>query len=228
MSVDWQAFGDGSMPDGEREKLIEAMESDQSLRAEWDGFQRFRTTLRDASLAEPFDETRAEVLLRSASTRVRNKGSGPWIPRLAFAAAALVVALLAYQRLTYDPMTLAVTPTAEIAETNDPVEAARWVQARTGFDAPALRFGAEARLVGVRHGKVWACYDYEANGERLHLYMSRSSSQVSRGRELALGGRTFFVGKGIGWKGPKLDWYLRGGDGAIRRRVARLGAGQTG
>jgi hypothetical protein len=222
MSIDWQAYQDGTLSADQSAALSERLSSDADLRAEYEGYKAFVEAVRDAGLNEEVDQSAAEVLLKRAAKQAKPKRRRFGLQALAVAA-SLAIGFFAYQALTYDPMALATTPTQEIAEFSQPESAAEWVRSKTGYEVPPISLSPDAKLVSARFGDNWACYDYESEGGKYYLYMSDRADHFA-GHPLQ---GDFYEGKGLGWYGGQMTWYLRGGGETERRLFASRAMSQT-
>jgi len=222
MNIDWQAYQDATLPAEEIEALAARLASDADLAAEYEGYKAFIEAVRDAGIDEEIDQSSAEFLLERAAKQVKRRRPRFGLQALAIAA-ALVVGVITYKFVTYDPLALATTPTREIVTISRPEAAADWVRSKTGYAVPPISLSPDAKIVSARFGDNWACYDYESDGGKYYLYMSDRADHFA-GHPLQ---GDFYEGKGLGWYGGKMTWYLRGGSESERRLFASRAASQT-
>lgn len=222
MSIDWQSYQEGTMPADQLDGLTAKLASDADLRSELQGYRAFVEAIRHEGLGETIDESSAEFLLERATKQAKRRRPRFGLQALAIAA-SLLIGFFAYKAMTYDPMALATTATQEVVPFEQPDRAAGWVRSKTGYNAPPISLSPEARMVSARFGEGWACYDYESDTGKYYLYMSdRSNHFEGKPRQ-----GDFYEGKGLGWYGGSMTWYLRGGNEDERRLFASRAASQT-
>jgi hypothetical protein len=205
--IDWQAYLDGSIEPGERREAERLLREDPQAQRELDGLKSFVSAVRQAGLSEA---PQAGGRRGRAALKV---GAG-----LLATAAVLILAFF----LTLDPMRLNRAPTRETFAIESPTEAASWVVEKTGMPAPELPLG-EARLIGARYGRGWACYDYQLEGNDYFLYMSRDATPLQKAeRVVERDGMRYYLGQGVGWEHGELAFYLRGGEEERRLDLAIL------
>ncbi len=222
MNIDWQSYQDGTMPADQSEELAARLASDDDLREEYQGYRAFVEAVREAGMSEKLDDSAADLLLQRAARQAKRGRPRRGLQALAIAA-SLLVGFFAYRAVSYDPMALATTPTREIVTISQPEGAADWVRSKTGYDAPAISLSPDAVLVSARYGDNWACYDYESDSGKFYLYMSDRADHFAGFERQG----DFFEGKGLGWYGGDMTWYLRGGSDTERRLLASRAASQT-
>jgi hypothetical protein len=222
MRIDWQAFEDGTLNPAEQEQAELQLKSDPQARQQLEGLREFRRAIKEAARSETAPNL--ERLMPTPQGARRPVFKWAYAPAIA---AVILLLLFGWRAVVYDPLRLDLTPTAQVIAIDAPTEAASWVSSHAGFSAPPITLEPEAELVGARFGEGWACYDYSVDGQPVYLYMSPVERAPPRTLDVQMNDRRFAVGKGIGWNGERLAYYIRGGDPEIRRRLALLASSQT-
>ena len=227
-SHDWQRFEDGSLDRESTRAAREAIATDPAAKAEYAGFTAFRDAVREEGHKEAVPLGRLQAALSDVVREKPKRVLFSPVRVLAPVAAILAIFFIALW-WKHDPMEFAVTPTAKLTDVFEEKEAAQWVHENAGFAVPTLRLPHEATLVAARVGedRKWACLDFVQNGQTFYLYVNRDGEQLSHGERKVFDGRTFYDGKGVGWKTANLAYYLKGGTHGERWSLAGMLAPQT-
>lgn len=213
---DWQAYVDGTLGPDERARHETRLAQDEIARREVEGLRSLKREVRKAALSEPVPKATLLAILKRAQRHPMT------VPSRIAVAACLTMALLvgAYVFNQSDPVKLDRSPVTEEFATSNAIVAAQWVTEQTGLPAPIMKMRCGAKIRAAKYGDGWAGYQFEHDGRRFRLFMSRCNKPFDGARVVTKAGKEFYVGKGIGWKQNGIAYYLRGGDESTRWSMA--------
>lgn len=223
--IDWQAHADGSMPAGERSDLESRLAEDAALQAERDGFSAFRLALQGEGLNVPVPSNRLEEALAAAMRKPATAPKAKPRYRLALAFSSICVLVLAYFAFLPDRVNFATTPVIATKKFTDMPEASAWLSQSSGLAAPNLKLASNEQIGEASYGSGWACYDFKVNASQVKLYMAREDSFDEFGTPEpgpSPDCATVFRGRGLGWRGQGMSYYLLGPADVSRGMLARL------
>lgn len=210
--TDWQSYLDGSMPAEDKQHLDTHLPESDELQRDLAGFKAFQLGIRHAGYGiESPQMILEEMLVKVAGTKPP-KGNRIY-PKLALAAAFVVVLVCAFLFLGKDPMNFATTSVRESVAISSEIEAAAWVFDKTTLEAPILTLKSDGgKLKKAMFGDGWGAYIFEVGGSEVKLAMGPDDDFDEHGTTQQLQGMPLlYRGKGIGWRGGKrLSFYLTG------------------
>jgi hypothetical protein len=96
------------------------------------------------------------------------------------------------------------------------------------MEVPSMQLASGSRLDKVSRGEDWACVCFQHDGIMYHLYVRTSAEQLRRGKKTQLScGLEAYVGRGVGWEGDGVSYYLCADEPKNLMYVASLLAPQT-
>lgn len=212
MSVNWQAYLDGSLGREERRAAEEALANSQSARNQLENLIAFRGEIRRSALE-------AEVPIASLQGMLREIGKKPVTRKPRLRAGFVLVAAVALLAALYISLLPRPVPDTNIA-TNSPAEAARWISEQTGLKANAQAISS-GKLIMAEAGDGWGCFCWSVDGQITHVAFRRDDAQIRGLSRKMRGGREYFVGKGIGFHSGGLTYYVHGGREETRWKVVQ-------
>ncbi|MEQ1821737.1 MAG: hypothetical protein ABL949_04455 [Fimbriimonadaceae bacterium] len=210
--IDWQSYVDGTMNSAEREALNRQIQSDVRLQTELNGFKAFRTALKEKGQginARTAEIEQALVQIGSSGARKPARRMGL---RLALGSAMLATLAFAFFKLSADPINLMVDDKVAQRSVTSESDAAQWLALQTNIPVPKVSLEEDGgRLVKAVAGHSWASYVFEISGSEVSLIMSKEDrfDEFSDPDQIK-GLPPIYHGKGLGWRGSKLSYYLLG------------------
>lgn len=217
--MDWKAFEDGSMPQGERDRLHEALQSDEALRSDYEAYRLYVSTLRDQALRQPIPTLEFRLSRPPAIRRPFLVAGG----LAGLAAAVLIVGPMLNRPAERVTLGTAFATSSEIArfETNQPEDAAKWLVKHTSLKAPTINAPNEVKFQSASYGMDWAGYDLTCKEGSLKLRFADHDAFESCST-VTLAGNVFYLTNGIGWRQNGLSFLLTGSDGVPLRDYAEI------
>lgn len=216
--TDWKAYEDGSMPLAERERLFNALQTDDALRRDYEGYQAFVSTLRDQVFREPIP---ALSLRLHRPPMIRR----PFLIAGGFAGVIAAVMFVgpALKRTPEMTRSVAFATSPEIArlETTRPTVASDWLAKRTGMNAPIIDVPNQVQIATASYGMDWAGYDFTCKDGALKLRFADHDPFASCAT-ITIGGQVYYEANGIGWRQDGMSFMLTGSKGVPLRDYVNL------
>lgn len=230
--IDWQAFDDGSLSPEEMIAIKQAMRSDPSLKAEWEGFLALKLEIKNTREKESVPHERLSAMLDRVVAPMPSRLDKKRAWSLAGMAAAVgAVAFIAARFGGPDQpqSAFSLPPPADNLALNDLSSGVEWIERHTQLHVPAMKLPMEAKPIKATYGRTecWACLDFEYNGHTFCLLITARKGLMKDCKPKTFEGIVYFEGDGIGWQCEKLSYYLQGGTEAERWKFATHLAPQT-
>lgn len=211
MSVNWQAYLDGSLDLDQRHTADELLSRSEDARRQLQTLVDFRRKIKEAGHSAPVPLASLERGLKSIAMRPRTAiGRRAWGGALALSAVAMMAALYVW----LVPQPIEDTNFA----TNSPAEASRWVASKTGMAATPYSI-AGGKLIMAEAGNGWGCFCWSVDGEIIHVALRQDDAQIQGLTRQVRNGKEIFVGKAIGFRSGGLTYYVHGGSEKTRWKV---------
>ena len=221
MKIDWQRFDDGLLGPEERDRAIAALTSDPAAKRELEGLRSFKAAVRESALSEPVPIANLEARLRQIVLAPSAVPKRPPIRLPLIAAAAAIAILLVAAIVVWMPEGNSVSE--DTVRVSSESEARQIAANRSGMSVPPIDIGSIGKIQGVHAGKLWACYDYNVDGQVIHLGIDAAHCNTDGLEEVETTNGTVFIddlNKTVHFSKGNLYFAVYGADQDARIAVA--------
>lgn len=224
MSIDWQAYEDGSLNGEDLNHAQVIHDTDRFARAEVEGLRRLKSALREAGMAEAIpSETLKRMLAQTANSSRSPRSSRRlvFVPILVGTMAAALLAVWVSGRLNSPAPQSATLAHFKGA---DPASAHTWLVSNAHRPAPVITASAcHGKLVDTKYGSDWIAWDVEVDGQKYSIVGKKEELfDTSSWQSTTINGIDFVVkGDQIGWHCNRgMVYTITGGTAEGRELVA--------
>jgi hypothetical protein len=142
--------------------------------------------------------------------------------RLSLVAAAAIIAVLLVAAIVFW-MPERSSTTGDSVRVSTIEEAQKFATSRSGMSVPAIDLGNVGKIQNVHAGKFWACYDYEVEGQTIHLGIDAAHCKTEGFEPVETQAGTVYVDETsntVFFNKDKLYYAVHGGDADKRIAVA--------